>query len=457
MLLVVLSAGWLVVAGLLGVLAAIKLHAPGMLADHAWLTYGRVQPAAWNALVLGFASPAGLAMALWMTARLGGTRLLGAVSIIAGTLVWNLGLKLGIGGILAGDATGFEGLELPRYASPLLLIGYLLIAPWALLAYTRRADRDSFPSQWYLVAGLLAFPWAYVVGHLGTSFLPLRGVMQAAVQAWYLQNLYLLWFGCLGLAAILYLVPKLTGAVVPSRNLALFGFWTWVVFGGLGGLTRYSGGPFPAWMTSLAVVAGVLLLFPTFAVAVNVLGMLRGRGVELRSELSLRFAGLALLTFVGLGVLGAVNSLASVRHYTHHTLVGIGLDQVGLAGFFSAAVLGVYYFMVPRLLGAGWAFPGLGKLHFALVTAGTLLLGAAFLVGGVAHGLALNDPGLSFLAVVKRYLPWASTGTMAQLLLFGGALVFAVNLLMTLVGVARRALAPVAREWTAPVRAEVKA
>jgi len=449
LVLVLLAAGWLVTGGLLAVLAAVKLHAPGLLAQHAWLTYGRVQPAAWNALVFGFASLAGLALALWMTARLSGAPLRGGGFIILGALVWHLGLKLGLLGILAGESAGLEGLELPPYASPLLLLGYLLMAPWALLTFARRVEPEAYVAQWHLLAALLVFPWVFATAHLAVVFLPLRGVLQAAAQAWYLQNLQLLWLGFLGLAAVFYFVPKLTGAALPSRSLALFGFWTLLGFGSLAGMTRYAGGPFPAWMTSVAAPAGVLTLFGVYAVAVNVGGALGGQGARLRESVVLRFAVLAWMVFLVVGVVGAVNSLIAVRRLTQFTLITPGLDQLTLLGVCGLALLGALYFMVPRLLGLPWPAPALARAHFYLAAAAVLVLGGAFLVGGLVHGAALNDPETGFIQVVKRYLPFASTGTLAHLLWLAGAVLFALNLLLALVRYFRQAAQPVLAAWTA--------
>ena len=269
MVLVVLAVGWLIFGSALAVLAAVKLHAPGMLAGVEWLTYGRLQPAAWNSLILGFGGLAGLALALWMTARLSGVPLVGGGVMILGALTWHAGLKLGVLGILAGDSTGLEGLELPKYASPILLAGWLCVAAWALIAFDRRAVRETYVSQWYLLGALFSFPWCFAAGHLVTSFLPLRGVLQAAAQAWYLQNLQVLWFGFLTLAAAFYFIPKLTGGTIANRTYARFAFWGLLALGGLGGMVRYSGGPFPAWMPSLAVAANVLMLFPLAAVGVS--------------------------------------------------------------------------------------------------------------------------------------------------------------------------------------------
>ena len=56
---------WLAVGSVLAVIASIKMHG-SFLDGSAWLTYGRVQPAAMHALIYGFASQAGLGVAIWI-------------------------------------------------------------------------------------------------------------------------------------------------------------------------------------------------------------------------------------------------------------------------------------------------------------------------------------------------------------------------------------------------------
>ena len=48
------AAGWLVLGSVFGFIATLKFHKPDLLADSAWLTYGRVQPAAMNSFLYGF-------------------------------------------------------------------------------------------------------------------------------------------------------------------------------------------------------------------------------------------------------------------------------------------------------------------------------------------------------------------------------------------------------------------
>ncbi|MDB6108405.1 MAG: rane protein, partial [Pedosphaera sp.] len=116
LLLFLSAAGWLLAASVLGFIATLKFHSPALLADCAWFTYGRVHPGASNALVYGFAVQAGLGVLLWLICHLGRTKLAAPAMVVAGWLLWNLGVTVGVLGILHGDSTGFEWLELPRYA-----------------------------------------------------------------------------------------------------------------------------------------------------------------------------------------------------------------------------------------------------------------------------------------------------------------------------------------------------
>src|SRR5262245_55488812 len=95
MLLFIASTMWLCLGSVLGVISSIKLHAAGFLAQSPWLTYGRVRPAFYDAVVFGFASQAGLAVALWMLARLGRNVLQGPGFIAAAGFFWNVGVAVG--------------------------------------------------------------------------------------------------------------------------------------------------------------------------------------------------------------------------------------------------------------------------------------------------------------------------------------------------------------------------
>jgi len=69
------AAFWLVISSLFGLIASLKFHKPTLLADCAWFTYGRAYSVWTDALVYGFCVPSALAVALWLTTRLGRVKL----------------------------------------------------------------------------------------------------------------------------------------------------------------------------------------------------------------------------------------------------------------------------------------------------------------------------------------------------------------------------------------------
>ena len=75
----------------------------------------------------------------------------------------DFGLKLGLLGILAGNFTPAESLELPGYATPILLIAYALIGAWGVQTFLKREKRTVNVSQWYILGALFWFPWIYMI------------------------------------------------------------------------------------------------------------------------------------------------------------------------------------------------------------------------------------------------------------------------------------------------------
>ena len=454
LLLFALAAIWLVGGGLLAVLASVKLHAPGAWAECPWLGYGRLQPAAWNAFIYGFAAQASIGAALWLTARLSGTVLLGGRAIVLGTLFWNLGLKLGMWSLLSGLSTGLEGLEMPVYAIVTMLAGYLLIAAWAIITFSQRRVKEVFVSQWYVTAALFVFPWVLAAGTMMGVAIPLRGILQSSVQVWFIQNLYVLWLGFIGLAILYYLLPKLADQPVPSRNLALFGFWTLALFGGLGGMARYQGGPFPAWMISLGVVALVMSMFPIIAVALNLRGL---RPTPSSSPAVARLARWSLFAYIAAGGMSALNAFGAVRRITQFTLVTPALDQLFLLGFVAPALWALLYHVVPQLTGRSWPWARLVSVHAGLAMSGSALLVAAYGFGGWRQGVALNNPEVPFPSVVSGAVPFIGMGTLAYTLLWVGALLFAGNLAAMLGGLLVECVTRQSGGQTSSRRAEVGA
>jgi cytochrome c oxidase cbb3-type subunit 1 len=443
-LLVLLSGAalWLVVGSVLAMMASIKFHAPDFLADSACLTYGRVQPAANNALLYGFCIPSALGVTLWIFARLSQTPLCLPFVPVAAAFFWHLGVLVGLVGILIGDNTGFAWLEFSRGGSVLLFAAFLLIAVSAAATFGGRRERELYPSHWFLFAALLWFPWIYATANLFLVAWPVRGIVQAAINYWFTNNLLFVWLGLAGLGTSFYFLPKFADRPLQSRYLALFAFWTFILFGTWCGIPQ--GAPLPAWMPALSAVAGSLTIIPVLTVIVILWQTLRGStrvesGLQLensaqRAETTPRggpfcFVRFGLASFVFSALMLMAMACPQISQLTEFTWFGPAQTQLQLYGFFAMTMFSAMYYLLPRVVGHEFPFPKLARVHFWISMPGVLLLVVVPLaIGGMPQGLKWANPSVAVVDVSAATLPFLRVSTTGLLLLLLGNLLFALNI-----------------------------
>ncbi len=438
-LLLLLGSGllWLVVSGVLALVASIQLHTPSFLADCSWFTFGRAQALRETAFVYGWLANAGLALGLWIAVRLGGETMRAGNWVVVGGLFWNLGVTLSLIGIAAGDASGHSLFQIPAYAQPLLLVAYGAIAVAGVLAWSGRRNETGFASQWYVFAALFFFPWLFSVAQVTLVWLPVRGVLQAVVAGWFAQGLLSLWLAPLALACAYYLVPKTTGRVVPAYSFAGFGFWTLVVVGAWTGGRHLIGGPVPAWIISASIAACSLLVFHYFVVFLNLRTAFGAKG----SAMYLTCFGV--LAYVLGGLADAVVSIRGVAVQTQFTFVDQAMQQLSLYGAISMLFFAGLYFAVPRIVGKAWASTALLSGHTALASLGVVLLVGSLAIAGFIQGQALLVPAAKFSDLAAATRPWMLAATAAQAALLLGNLMLLVNFVQTVAAlVPFRAAAP---------------
>ncbi|MFQ3578403.1 MAG: cbb3-type cytochrome c oxidase subunit I, partial [Verrucomicrobiia bacterium] len=224
------SVFWLLVGSLFAMIASWKFHDPQFLSDFAWQTFGRIRPAHLNAVIYGWASQVGIGVSIWLFARLCRVKLQAGGLVIAATVLWNIGIFAGLGGILLGQSSGVEWLEFPPYATFILFIAYALLGIWAVVMFRFRKPGHVYVSEWYLLAAFFWFPWLYATANVLIFLVPTQGVVQAAVNWWFAHNVLGLWFTPIGLAAAYYFIPKVTGRPVHSYYLSALGFWSLALF-----------------------------------------------------------------------------------------------------------------------------------------------------------------------------------------------------------------------------------
>ena len=475
------AAIWFLVAFVCALLCSIKFHAPGFLASPAFLTYGRLWPAGRDALLYGAGMQAGLGVGLWLLARLGRARLRHPLPAFAGAFFWNLGVTVAFVGILHGDTTGFENLELPSYSVLMLFVGYLLLGTCALMLFHERRERRAFPSQWFIVAGLFWFAWSFSTAELLLVAFPVRGVAQSVIAWWYADNLQVVWFGLTGLAAAFYFVPKLLARELHSHYLALFIFWMLILCGSWGGVPDSA--PVPAWMPAVSTVARVLMLVPVLAVAVTIFRTAgcfdpKTRGESARelsrpqqassggapaartkgdsplpsagdlpplntavdwkvrapavgpsyTEPVLPFILFGIAAFVAAGLARVLGVPFDADQELHFTWFASALSVLQVYGFFSMVMFGAVYYILPRLLETRFPSTKLMRLHFWLAAVGIVLLALPLALAGLRQCFLLRNPDVAFVNISKETLHFLRVSTVGDLLLAAGHVVFLLNL-----------------------------
>lgn len=426
-LLLLLGSGlmWLVASGILALITSVQLHSPAFLADCSWLTVGRAQALRETAFFYGWAANVGLGIALWVLGRLGGYPLRALNWVVVGTLFWNLGVTAGLIGIATGDMTSFALLQLPRYVLPFLVFAYAAVAMAGVLAWSGRRNDGMFAAQWYAAAALFLFPWLLIAAQAVLLWMPVRGTVQAIAAGWFTQGAWSLWLAPLALAGAYYVTPKVAGRLLPTYESAPLAFWTLMFVGAWTGGRHLIGGPVPAWISTMAVVACALLLFHYLVVALNF------RPIWGAAGSAAKFIRFGVAAYVLAGVIDLFVSFRGISVRSQFTFLASALEQLAAYGGISMLFFGALTFMVPRLTGTAWASAGLAAGHRTLVMLGVILSVAALTAAGWMQSGGLLEGKATLGEILLGIRTPLLANTAAQALLLAANLLLLVNFLRT--------------------------
>ena len=364
--------------------------------NFSMFTYGRVWPAAIDALVYGWASTAGMGLAVWLLARMSRTPCAAPGALMTAIVFWNIGVAIGLTAIFLGFGTGVELLDFPIYANAVMWLSYAVFAVWAVATYLDRMPGHDHIAQAWVLVGLFAFPWLFGAGSilLTSKPLPGSGVIQGLIGAWYVHGIYTLWLVPLGLGALYYLIPKISGISIRYGSKAGYAFWTWILLAPWTAVHDMVGGPFPAETVSVGLILSGLIFFPVALIGMNLVS------TSLEAEekqghhggIVFPFFVLAAVLFVVAGVSEQILSIRSANELLRFTMFRQCNSFLWVYGFFSFLVFGCIYYIVPRLLDFGWRSAVLVRIHYYTSVYGILLMIAMLGFGGVIQGNVLENP-----------------------------------------------------------------
>lgn len=437
------GAAWLAISILLGVIASAKVHSPGFLSAWPQLTYGRVFPAHLNALVYGWGMQAAFAVIIWLMARLSRKEYTMTGTILTAGHVWNLGVSLGVIGILLGHGTGMPWMEFPAFAWPVLLLSYFIIVIGSFIQFRVRPEGHVYISQWYLLAALLWFPWIYITANTLLHCMPGHPVMGAGINAWFRSAFIFLFFTPVALGAAYYLAPKITGRPVFSYSLAKLGFWSLAVIAPWAGMQKLAGAPIPYFLPYLGAAATALLFVPAAAAAANTLRTMLSNPETVAASPALRFTIAGITGLIILAVAGvALNLPGSTLRLTQFTLSGYGYDILALYGFFTFVMFGATYFIVPRITRREWLSRRLIKMHFLFSVYGIITVTLVALFGGLLQGGGQEEWQQPWISATAYAKPYAVAITFAWCLILFSNIFFFIHLALMWLGLGRRSTHP---------------
>ncbi len=443
------GAFWLVVGTALALIASWQLHSPDLFAGCSWLTHGKAKPAAWNALLYGFALQTAMGVVLYLICRLSRRSMRHSFTLYVAGKFWNLGVILGVLGIFIGDSTGHRFLEFPVYSTGVLLAALVFVALKGLMALHGRADREMYVSQWYAGAAILWLVWVLSTGIVLLQMRPVPGVIQLVVSGWYVNGLFQIVLGSVGLAALFYFLPQLVERPLYSRELAAIAFWLLMLVGGWTGLAGKW--PLPAWIPSLSSAAGYLLLAPLLLVAVNLFMTVQLDFSRMWKNNSFRFLIVGGVFYILWSLRGVVYGLPIAHERLQFTHFETGQNYLFVFGFFAMVFAGVMASIGPRLAGIDCDCKAIGMVFLGLA-GGVILTAVPLSIAGFLQGGVLNNGSLPFMDSVTWSL------FMLKLATFGN-LVLLVSTVMMLVGAGKLFLRAVSakfpvQEWCVEVEPE---
>jgi len=416
------SCWWLVFGSLIGEYLGIRFAFPDF-GVHPYLSFGRLRPVHTNVLFWGWASPAMIALSLYVVPRTSQKKLYSTRLAWVSLFLINLSLLSGVILLLNGVTNG--GQEYREFIWPamgLFVVALLLLTYNLYQTVARRSIEEIYISNWYIMA---AFLWMLVL--VTTAYLPWYqyGLGETVIQGYYMHMGVGMWFTPMVLGLTYYFLPKLLNKPIYSYSLGVLGFWTQMVFYSLIGAHHFIFSPIPWWLQTVAIIFSVGMFITLIAGTGNFLLTMRGSERTIARSYSLPFIFVGAIYYFlasGQGTFEAFRSLNKIWHFTNFT---VAHSHMTMYGFVSFMIWGGVYGLLPRLTGKEPSHLLIG-VHFWFALIGILIYGTSLMVGGTEQGQSWI-PGAPFINSVKllsSYWLWRAVGGSLMLL---AHLVFAHN------------------------------
>jgi cytochrome c oxidase cbb3-type subunit 1 len=411
-----------------GLLMALQLVRHNPLNGLELFSPGRWRMIHTNAIAYGFIANAYLGCLHWSIPRLTLRPVLSRPLSWFIFAAWQVVVLATAGGILAGQAQGVEWGETPVWIDPLALAGLLLVAI-NFMAPIVRTPGPLYVTLWYFMA---AFVWTFLTYAMG-NFLPeyfVPGTGGGAIAGMFIHDLVGLFVTPIGWGLMYYFVPILVGKPIWSHGLGLVGFWGLAFFYPLTGIHHFLYTPIPMFLQYGAVISTIAVEMVVVTVIINFVGSVWGSGGQVMANLPLRWFFTGIL-FYGLTCFQcALQVTLTFQALIHFTDWVVGHAHMVMFGVFGSWILGIMFYLIPRLLRTEWYSIKLAEWHYWLSTVGLLVMVSDLVLAGVFQGASWGALKI-WEDSIRVSLPFWWVRLIAGLAIIAGQVCFAANLYQT--------------------------
>ncbi|MFO0785989.1 MAG: cytochrome-c oxidase, cbb3-type subunit I [Phycisphaerales bacterium] len=453
---------WGLVAFLVGLLAALQLVVPSVIAyttasgarpfaflsilsSVEFLTFGRLRPLHTNAAIFAFAGNAIFAAIYYSTQRLCKTRMWSDTLSNLHFWGWQLIILSAALTLPLGITQGKEYAELEWPIDLLIAVVWLgFFGTNFFMTLKVRRERHMYVALWFYIATIVTVTMLHVVNSLAIpaglfkSYSVYAGVQDAMIQWWYGHNAVAFFLTTPFLGLMYYFMPKAAERPVYSYRLSIVHFWSLVFIYIWAGPHHLHYTALPAWASTLGMLFSVMLWMPSWGGGINGLLTLRGAWHKLSDDPVLKFFVVG-ITFYMMstfeGPMLSVKSVNMLSHYTDWTIAHVHGGTLGWNGFMT---FGMIYWMAPRLFQTKLYSKKLAEWHFWVGTLGILLYVIPIYVAGITQGLmwrAFDQNGTlaypEFIETVTKLMPFYWIRVVGGTLFFVGAIMLGYNVLRT--------------------------
>ncbi len=395
------AVGFLGIGVALLMILAIKRVVPEFLGGSAFLSYGRVLPAATTLLLYGWLTLALLGALLYIVPRVAKADLADLVVLQAALAVLVVAVLGGAIAVLMGFSEGRRYLEPPLAIDLVTLVG-LVVVGRSITLVARRAT-DPSPEIWYSVAAVIWLVMTHVVG----NFPGLQGFTGQLQSSFYRSSLIGLWIASATVAVVYHVVPKLGGRPpLRATKLSVLGIWSLGFVWAMTAPAELTFGAAGDWLETIGVIFSIVLFLPIVVIATDLTHAMRGAWSNVRDRTSLRLvmAGLVMLAVFALfNLVQALRASSAVIGFTDwvaaiETLVLLGPFTFVLFAFLRVAAPDVFgRDPSPSMLGYREALVGLGLTVGAMAVAGVQ---TGFTWAGSANSQAFSNTGDGWISTL---------------------------------------------------------